>query len=269
MPSFLPYRNLLVGDGERDASDSDSEDSDLVIILAVENDLTPSCFFSAEDCMSHLLLFLASSDVASATCPRGGIGGVLILRDVRTLSSFLSDCTVLCGGFSSTSGSGGGCHLNLSSTFFSFFLSTATSSSDSELDPELLESSDPDLLDDENDLDLRGLESLSDFTGWAFIGTSFFSRSYCILLCCITSLGLLARSDLPSSGDLLLSTFVLSLVSRLSMVISLLSGLCLWLPFTVAAADRSLFLESLSGFSPGFQCVGGGLSDFFFTILGG
>lgn len=99
MPSFLPYRNLLVGDGERDASDSDSEDSDLVIILAVENDLTPSCFFSAEDCMSHLLLFLASSDVASATCPRGGIGGVLILRDVRTLSSFLSDCTVLCGGF--------------------------------------------------------------------------------------------------------------------------------------------------------------------------
>lgn len=190
------------------------------------------------------------------------------------------------------------------STFFSFFLSSATSSSDSELDPELLESSDLDLLDDENDLDLRGLESLSDFTGWAFIGTSFFSRSYCILLCCITSLGLLARSDLPSSGDLLLSTFVLSLVSRLSMVISLLSGLCLWLPFTVAAADRSLmtkhkkpsllfkgyihnsnrsisfeqrfskilskpnlFLESLSGFSPGFQCVGGGLSDFFFTIL--
>lgn len=190
------------------------------------------------------------------------------------------------------------------STFFSFFLSSATSSSDSELDPELLESSDPDLLDDENDLDLRGLESLSDFTGWAFIGTSFFSRSYCILLCCITSLGLLTRSDLPSSGDLLLSTFVLSLVSRLSMVISLLSGLCLWLPFTVAAADRSLmikykkpsllfkgyihnsntpisfeqwfskilsktnlFLESFSGFSPGFQCVGGGLSDFFFTIL--
>lgn len=190
------------------------------------------------------------------------------------------------------------------STFFSFFLSSATSSSDSELDPELLESSDPDLLDDENDLDLRGLESLSDFTGWAFIGTSFFSRSYCILLCCITSLGLLTRSDLPSSGDLLLSTFVLSLVSRLSMVISLLSGLCLWLPFTVAAADRSLmikykkpsllfkgyihnsntpisfeqwfskilsktnlFLELLSGFSPGFQCVGGGLSDFFFTIL--
>lgn len=129
------------------------------------------------------------------------------------------------------------------STFFSFFLSSATSSSDSELDPELLESSDPDLLDDENDLDLRGLESLSDFTGWAFIGTSFFSRSYCILLCCITSLGLLARSDLPSSGDLLLSTFVLSLVSRLSMVISLLSGLCLWLPFTVAAADRSLMTK--------------------------
>lgn len=35
--------------------------------------------------------YLASSDVASATCPIGGIGGVLILTGVLTLSSFLSE----------------------------------------------------------------------------------------------------------------------------------------------------------------------------------
>ena len=36
-----------------------------------------------------------------------------------------------------------------------------------------------------------------------------------------------------------------------------------------STTDKSyLFLESLfSGFRPGFQCVGGGLSDIFFTTL--
>lgn len=55
---FLSYRNLLVGDGERDVLDLDSEDLDFVIILVVENDLILFCFFLVEDCMFYLLFFL-------------------------------------------------------------------------------------------------------------------------------------------------------------------------------------------------------------------
>lgn len=87
-------------------------------------------FLAAGSALSQRLFFLASSDVASATSAIFGSGGVF--RDERLASSVSAEGRGICvlgdSGLG-TSGSGGGCHVIRSSTFFFSFSFFSSSSS--------------------------------------------------------------------------------------------------------------------------------------------